>query len=275
MCIIVIKKKGQKLPKKEILKNCYINNDDGCGYMFAEADEVNIKKGFFDFELFYKNLKNDYKKHNLKNKNLVMHFRIGTSGGLTASKCHPFPISNIEADLNKQNINCDIGVVHNGILTNYTYNKNKTSDTQNFIKDFLYYLYKIDNNFYKNKMCNILIDNQLDYNKLAILDKNDILTTYGDFIEDEGLLFSNTSYKTAKYYNYNYDYNYDYNYLKNYDYDDYYKYYYDYEDFLYSQYENGDITEKDFDFLLNDYDNFCDFIEDFKKAGGEGYSFTR
>ena len=108
MCIIVIKKKGAKLPKKETLKNCYVNNDDGCGYMFATGEAVQIKKGLMDFETFYKELKNDYKKFNLKNKNVVLHFRIGTSGGLTAAKCHPFAISNNEKILNKTELQTDV-----------------------------------------------------------------------------------------------------------------------------------------------------------------------
>ena len=276
MCIIVVKTKGQKLPKKETLKNCYINNDDGCGYMFTDGELVQIKKGLYTFDDFYKQLKDDYKKYDLKNKNIVMHFRIGTSGGLTASKCHPFAITNNVKTLNKTELTTDVGVVHNGILSNYCYNKD-LSDTQNFIKDFLYYIKQIDGEFYKHKKIDGFINKQLNTSKLAILDKNDYLKTYGDFINDGGCLYSNTSYKAITYkYNYN-----NYDYLKDYynyyddNYDDYFKYYYDYEDALYEQYENGDIDDVEFDFKLNDYDNFCEWLQDFKKTGGDAYSFTR
>ena len=49
MCIIVVKKKGQKLPKKETGKNCYINNDDGRGYMFTVGEKKKKKKGLDRF----------------------------------------------------------------------------------------------------------------------------------------------------------------------------------------------------------------------------------
>ena len=163
-------------------------------------------------------------------------------------------------------------------MSNYCYNKD-LSDTQNFIKDFIYYIKQIDSEFYKHKKIDELINKQLSTSKLAILDKNDYLKTYGDYIEANGCLFSNTSYKAVAY-NYNYNYN-NYDYLKDYynyynnDYSDYFKYYYDYEDALIEKYDKGEIDDKDYDFMLNDYDNFCDWLQEFKKTGGDAYSSTR
>ena len=165
------------------------------------------------------------------------------------------------------------GLVHNGVLSNYCYNKD-LSDTQNFIKDFIYYIKQIDGEFYKHKKIDDLINKQLSTSKLAILDKNDYLKTYGDYIEANGCLFSNTSYKAITYKYNNFDYlNY---YDKYYDtYDNYYKYYYDYEDALIEKYDKGEIDDNDFDFMLNDYDYFCNWLDDFKKTGGGAYSSTR
>jgi hypothetical protein len=52
MCIIVYKPKGIELPKEDILKNCFDNNADGAGYMYAHKGKVLIHKGFMDWEDF-------------------------------------------------------------------------------------------------------------------------------------------------------------------------------------------------------------------------------
>ena len=75
MCIIVYKPKKQNLPSKEILKNCYERNADGCGYTFTINNKVAIKKGYFDFDKFYKDVTSDFEKYKLFDKNLIIHFR--------------------------------------------------------------------------------------------------------------------------------------------------------------------------------------------------------
>ena len=65
MCIIVAKPKGQDVPSKEILKQCFTKNPDGAGMMYPvkvkdgkvleiteEGGEssIYIDNGFMDFE---------------------------------------------------------------------------------------------------------------------------------------------------------------------------------------------------------------------------------
>ena len=137
MCVILYKPKGEKLPKREILYNCFNNNKDGAGYTFTSKNNVIIKKGYKDFDKLYNDLLKDYKKYSLELHNLIIHFRIGTSGGLTKEKTQPFKITNNVKELNKLYINNNKpSIVHNGIFYDFIYN-DKLSDTQNFIKDFL------------------------------------------------------------------------------------------------------------------------------------------
>ena len=291
MCIIIAKLRGKELPKKAILQTCWNNNDDGAGFMIAHDGSVEIVKGFLKFDDFYKALKKYDKKYKLKNKNIVIHFRIGTSGGLTSSKTHPFAISKNINDLNATNIKTNVGVAHNGILSNFTYNS-KLSDTQNFVKDFIYYVYKMDEDFIHNKNADELILNQLNTsNKLAILTKNDELKLYNDFIEEDGVYYSNNTYKEDRYKinNYNFNYNYNYKYLDDFDddpiynnildykkdfdlYDD--ALYYEYEDAIYDDFIKGNITEDEMEAKLNDWDayvNFCDkLVKEYDGEGGEG-----
>lgn len=200
MCIIVSKEKYKEIPKKKILKNCFENNPDGAGFMYTYNGKVIVEKGFFTFEEFYKRLMEVNKIVNLKNKSLVMHFRIGTSGGYSEGVCHPFPISNKIGDIESIETICDLAMVHNGIIPNFVYGK--FSDTQNFVKDFVYPLSKINRKFLKNKNALNLLYKQCGETKLCFLDKNDKITYVGNFITYKGIKYSNATYKNNDYYYY-------------------------------------------------------------------------
>lgn len=221
MCIIVAKKSGVNIPKKAILKNCFTNNPDGAGFMYSLHNKTIIKKGYTDFETFYNDLMQAQKIHNLYNKNVVLHFRIATSGGKTPAKTHPFILTNNEAALNSIDIQANApGIAHNGVLSQFTYNK-LLSDTQNYIKDFLYNIYKVNKHFYNNKYINAIINQSLNTSKLAIIDGAKLIT-YGKFTEEDGILYSNDTYKQKYYTYYNADAWCDAEYYKNF-YKNYYK----------------------------------------------------
>lgn len=207
MCIIVYKPKGQASPKKSILQECFNRNKDGAGYMFVYNNFVTIKKGFMNFEEFYKSYIKDYNKYNLNKKNVVMHFRIGTSGGINRSKTHPFPLCKNDNLLNQIYLRCKDGVVHNGILSEFEYDE-KLSDTQAYIKDLLIPIKKLD-----KKTQDIIINATLGTSKLIILHGDDNIEKYGHFIEENGIYYSNSTYKKIDYsswYNKNWKKGYDY-----------------------------------------------------------------
>ena len=52
MCIIATKPKDISI-SKETLKNCFDNNQDGAGFIFAHDNILKIRKGFFTFEKFW------------------------------------------------------------------------------------------------------------------------------------------------------------------------------------------------------------------------------
>ena len=225
MCIIVSKEKNKRIPSKKILKRCFSANPDGAGFMYTKDDKVMIEKGFLTFSEFYKRLMQVDKSLNLYKKSLVMHFRIGTSGGYSKSACHPFPVTNNINDIQKTAVSSRLGMVHNGIISNFVYGE--LSDTQNFVKDLVYPLLKINPNFLNNKDAIDLLYKQSGATKLCFLDKNDNITYVGDLITDEGIKYSNTTYKNYSNYSnysnyipnfdyYDYDYDYDYDYMKKY-----------------------------------------------------------
>lgn len=196
MCIIIAKMKHKRLPTESELKNSFYNNSDGAGLMYVDNGEVCIEKGFMTYKEFkkrYDELCREY--NNFEGKSLVLHFRIGTSSGNTPKNTHPYPISNKENDLHKTRLTTDLGVVHNGIIHDYNpKGKNPTTnDTQQFIMRYLHPLYSNFKEFYKCKAIMNGIED-ITNSKLTFLDTDDKLYFVGDFINKDGLLFSNGTY---------------------------------------------------------------------------------
>lgn len=225
MCIVVAKEKGVNLPSKDILKQCFRHNSDGAGLMFVNKGKVNIVKGFMEFDKFYDYLMKLDHIHNLKEKALVMHFRISTGGNVDGGNCHPYPVSAKEADLRKEYITCNLGMAHNGIISMYNRKNGVLNDTQQFILNCVSTIYAMDKEFYKKRKPMELLED-IAGSKLCLLDTEENIYYVGSFIEDEGIYYSNTSYIPYSYPSYgNYKYDYGWNY-----YDDYYgtpHYYYD------------------------------------------------
>lgn len=199
MCIIVSKEKGVKLPTKKILENCFKRNSDGAGFMYVKNNQVMIDKGYMTFEDFYKRLKELKKEfgNDLTDKALVMHFRIGTHGNNDKATTHPFPISSNEDELKKLKTTTNVGMAHNGIIPNYGY-YTLLSDTQAFIKDYVSIFRDLDKHFYKNERVMQLIKKTAS-SKLCFLDNQENIYYLGDFIEDEGVKYSNETYKPYSY----------------------------------------------------------------------------
>lgn len=205
MCIIVAKDKKAKLPANDILNTCFYNNGDGAGFMYVDNGKVVIDKGYMTLKSFKKHYKKLCEKYNnFDNKSLVIHFRIGTSGSNSVKNCHPFPVDENIKNLQKPYFLTDLGIAHNGIIRDYIPAKNDIdiSDTQNFIYKFLSQMKKISKDFYKNKGIMDGIEN-LIASKLCLLNANDELYYVGDFIEDNGIMYSNSTYKYSYWSEYN------------------------------------------------------------------------
>lgn len=223
MCIAIGKPMGIDVPSEEILENCWNNNDDGAGFAFNLSNRVVIKKGFMKYKDFIEAFRFYDKKYNFKNRGLLIHFRIATHGARDASMTHPFPIVDDIGALKKIEYNSNYAVIHNGIISltsDYMLSqKTGLSDTALFIKDYLTKLAENRNWFY-NKSNFELIEKLID-SKMAILDKNGNIGITSGFTKDNGVYYSNNTYKENRVkcnYN-NYYYYYD-NYYDDYDYYD-------------------------------------------------------
>jgi len=198
MCIIVYKPEGVNFPTKKVFKECFNNNPHGAGFAYIENGQVKIQKGYMGFTSFNKALRQVRMRIGDKSP-YVLHFRISTQAGERPDCCHPFPLSSKMDDLRQLTFSSDYAVAHNGIIDlTSSYSKTVTySDTMEFITNYLSLI--IDKpTFYKDKKKVTLIDRLID-SKMAILDKSGHCTLIGTFVEEGGVFYSNTTYKSPKY----------------------------------------------------------------------------
>ena len=187
MCIIAVKPKGQTI-SKETLQTCWDNNSHGAGMMYVLNGKIHVIKELKSFKKFYNEFK--FISDNL-DLNIVLHFRIATSGGINDRNIHPFKISD------------NAFFCHNGILDIDVPKDSKDNDTRIFNNLILKQL-PID--FYNNPAILQLIEMSIGYNnKFVILDKEG---DYHILNEDagqwsDGCWFSNGTFNSYRYTNKN------------------------------------------------------------------------
>lgn len=189
MCIAIYKPQNVKMPSKETLKICFNNNPDGAGYMLLKNGKIYGKKGFMTFKSFW----SSFNAEGYTQKDSVaIHFRIGTSGELSESFTHPFPISDKPKELKKLSFVSNMALIHNGIIGAGT---KEMSDTMLFIKDVLF---PLSNHFEKDEIIQA-ISGMTKGNRLLIVKGHKVVMT-GDWQKNEGVYYSNDTYKKEKTY---------------------------------------------------------------------------
>jgi len=199
MCIIAIKPAGVKTPATETIENCWYNNSDGAGFMYAKDGNVFIEKGFMKLKSLKDALKQLEKKVDVTNTPIVLHFRITTHGGTSPGNCHPFPVTEKLPLLQMRKSKAPLAVAHNGIIDIKPSQKD-ISDTMEYIISQLAPLYQLKKDFYRHEAGKKLVYNAIK-SKMVFLDGNGYIATIGDFITGEdGLLYSNNSFKARTIY---------------------------------------------------------------------------
>ena len=191
MCIIAAKPAGVAMPSRDTIRTMWDGNRDGAGLMYLEGGKVTIEKGFMTYKSFAKKLDQLEKRLDLTRTPVVMHFRITTHGGTKPENCHPFPITDSIGALKKLTSRTDIGVAHNGII--HIIPRSGISDTMEYIASQLAPLKRALPRFYENKNAMLLVKNAIE-SKMAFLTKEGKIYTVGDFVTDNGVLYSNRSY---------------------------------------------------------------------------------
>lgn len=284
MCIIISKNKNcDRLPTIGELTNCFEYNRDGAGFMYVSNYRVIIEKGFMKLDDFLKRFNELCEKYNnFKNKSLVIHCRIGTSSGNTPENTHPYAVTTKENKLHKLYDETDLGVVHNGIISAYTPKDRSASvnDTQKFIMEYLAPIYKHFKTFYKMDKFREGI-RAITNSKFVFLDKFDRTYYVGDFIDENGVKFSNSTYKTYT----NYFSNYNFKWKSTTKNDDYYyddDYYYEEKEDVQQEADDNDQeiiyeyynAQKGLIYLQHDWSFYCDDCGSYEEVTGSDYDFV-
>ena len=178
MCIIAIQPKGE-LISEQTLKNCWENNNDGAGIMYAENGKILVHKELTSFKKFMK-FKRNLDSFDI---NIVFHFRISTSGKVDSNNIHPFKVNN------------DLYFCHNGILNISVPNDSVINDTQIYNNGILKNLPK---GFQHNAgIMNLIRFSIGEKNKFVFLDsKGEFYIINEDAgIWDNEIWYSNTTYQ--------------------------------------------------------------------------------
>ena len=104
MCVAIYKPAGLDVPTGDTLYQCWVSNDDGAGYAWYNPASHTwiITKGLLTWIDFIRSFDKHAKDKDFKNKQVMIHFRIGTSGSSKgAGHTHPFPICSDEEELMK------------------------------------------------------------------------------------------------------------------------------------------------------------------------------
>ena len=128
MCIILACKPGCR-PTSDVLENCWYSNPDGAGAMWCEGGKVRISKGYMRFR-DVQSLMGEIPDESP----LVLHFRIGTSGGHSERVTHPYPVTTDLDCLHALDLECPVGIAHNGVLPYPHDDAREVSDTIAYVQ---------------------------------------------------------------------------------------------------------------------------------------------
>lgn len=194
MCIICASPKGAPQPTTRQIKTMFSHDPHGAGYMVARDGKVEIHKGFMNLSDLLRQLRQEAFT---PDDTVVYHFRISTQAGVTPAMTHPFPLTSSLSNCEKLDLTCSCGVAHNGIIRMTSTGSRQYSDTALFITRYMTRLIRTQKDLKDPAVLEML--EVLTASRLAILDKSGYLATVGRFIEENGLLFSNTDYRESTY----------------------------------------------------------------------------
>lgn len=194
MCIIAIKPRGAKLPADETLRTMFSHNPDGAGFMFPMNGRVEIRKGFMTYDGFTQALKNVLDRLG-EDTPVVMHFRITTHGGTCPENTHPFPLTKDIGAMHRLSTTCEIGVAHNGIIHTVTPRAKDVSDTMEYIADVVYPVWRKNHKFFKTQRILNGIRDTISGSRMCFMTGTGDVYRVGTWVENDGLFYSNESFK--------------------------------------------------------------------------------
>ena len=194
MCVIAFSPKGNDAPTEKQIKEMFKKNPDGAGYAWDDGTTVHFKKGFMNVDDLLEDLGPLEK---WKDKNLAMHFRIGTAGKNDKKTTHPFPLTNNFGELRKLQGDGPV-LFHNGVISGYGgITDPLASDTQDFVAGVASKLLTRPNT--PSKITAKTIDTIIGSSRLLIMYGKNKAIKFGDWKEKDGNYYSNLLWEPYQY----------------------------------------------------------------------------
>ena len=117
MCVAIYKPENIQTPSLDTLKKCWDANPDGAGFALCTGGDkyaIEIHKGYMTWKQF----KAAFEKYRLADfaRDMLLHFRIATHGGISPGNTHPFSLTKDVKLLKHTNVRTNYALIHNGIL---------------------------------------------------------------------------------------------------------------------------------------------------------------
>jgi hypothetical protein len=188
MCMIIVKKRGLALPKKELLRDTFYDNPDGSGFVYVRNGVNHLRKGYFNVDKWINAIYREVKPSDL----LITHSRIMTSGVKDKQNTQPFIIARDYRDITQVKADTTKPVMaHNGVISDF--GESLYSDTVHFISEIMSDSAVINN--LKRPAIQTLIERSINSSRFVVV-KDGELYLMGNWVFDDetGLLFSHEYY---------------------------------------------------------------------------------
>lgn len=190
MCVIAFSPRNNDMPTEKQIKEMFEKNPDGAGYAWDDGNTVHFKKGFMTVDDLLEDLGPLEK---WKNKNIAIHFRIGTAGKNDKKTTHPFPLTNNFGDMRKLQGDGPV-LFHNGVISGYGGIIDPlASDTQDFVAGVASKLLTRPNA--PSKITEKTIDTIIGSSRLLIMYGKNKIVKFGDWKTENGNFYSNLLWK--------------------------------------------------------------------------------
>ncbi len=177
MCIVCIKPSGVKRPTKEQFINMTTANPDGFGFVTCTKKGLQVRKTMDPKQYL------QWVEQIDDAQPVIYHCRIATHGSIGKNNCHPF------LSTDKQ-----WAFAHNGVLT--IQNEGDWTDSETFFRRIAEPLLRAGYAPNDKGTFDAMVEALIGSSKFAFMDSHGSVYSYGHFLEDNGLFFSNSSYQS-------------------------------------------------------------------------------
>lgn len=183
MCILITKPRGAQFPPLEAICNSAENNPDGFSLAYNIGNEL-ITYKTMSVRRFISKYMSLSSILDAGDTGMIIHARIATHGSITLKNCHCWKTFEGHFD--------EMAFAHNGILSIHT--RNGMTDSETFLRDYFEPAYLSGGWEEAEK---VIIKN-IGFSKFAFIDKDGDICQFGNFLNEDGCSYSNTSYLSRR-----------------------------------------------------------------------------